>query len=696
MIDKKIDKKYNILKMMMFGILFLFLVVLMFYLLLMHKENKTMVNSKLTTAEALYNDYSKKKLTTDEYVKNLLFDKYNEDLLEDKYKSLKKSDLSDIDRFIKSHENELSESTLKYYAEKLALKGVTFELNKDNNEKGEDKLALSDLFIKEINASEESVTNLEHALLSKNKNFIVWYTNSGESAVDYNTAKTVADGLENTVEDYKKIFNSDFILKIDIFSKGDIYNKQKNILKKENISEEYLEKALPVYLVNYTDNVIATYIGGSGFIRKLWDKISGGDKYGAISMPYIIIKPSELKKDSERTMQIYNHELFHHYQYTSLCGDTECEPGNDPYILDATANLASALVTKKTTTYGFLNEWAGTARTYSSNLLSKEWIKKYGEDKVGYALFVYLYNYSKLFGGIDMITKSIYEDNALEVLSSYAGTNGSIEVQRELSLKNLTQDYDNMNLIQSPDYDGKLNIIDVNNYINDNKSLNEIYPLAINYYKLSYNKDKYYDINFKRENYNAVLFLITEKNNRFAVIDSVEKLYDHDNTLSTKDYSSYDNLYVVVANTKPVSDTYELTFTPKKREKKKNYYLSFYDCSIMSEDISKKIDTYYFNEADISYKLVVTQYFTNDVDIEDYYETIQDNKNYINAKVKNNIIQYQYSDDAFDKYQTLKTKEKISNYYGSICNLGCIDGDCSWNTGGDGKVDFNPQKIFND
>lgn len=692
--NTKINKKNKSLRIMIFVILLLLLiVVVMIYL--KYKDDKISVNSDLTTIELLYNDYNEGKLTTDEYARNLLFDKYNEDLLEEKYKSFKKSGLSDIDRFIEKHESELSESTLKYYAEKLALKGVTFELDKDNNIQDEDKLALSDLFIEEVNASEDDVTNLEHALLSKNKNFIVWYTESGDSAVDYNTAKTVADGLEDTVEEYKKIFNSDFILELDIFSKGETYEKQKSILKKENISEEYLEKALPVYLINYTDNAIATYIGGSGFIRKLLDKISGGDKYGAISMPYILIRPSELKKDSERTMQIYNHELFHHYQYTSLCGDTECEPGDDPYIVEATANLASALVTKKTTTYGFLNEWAAAARKYSSNLLSKEWSKKYGEDNVGYALFVYLYNYSNnIFNGIDTITKSIYEDDALDFLSSYAGTDGSIKVQRELSLKNLTQDYDNMNLIQSPDYDGELKIIDVNKYINENQVLNEIYPLGINYYKISYNKEKYYDINFKREGYNAVLFLIVEKNNKFAIIDSVEKLYDHDNTLSTKDYASFDNLYVVVANTKPETDTYELTFTEKIQEKKKDYYLSFYDCSIMSEDISKKIDTYYFNEKDNSYKLIVTQYFTDNADIDDYYEIIRDNKNYINVKMKNNIIQYQYSDEAFDKYQTLRTKEKISNYYGSICNLGCMEGDCSWNTGGDGKTDFNPEKVF--
>ena len=130
------------------------------------------------------------------------------------------------------------------------------------------------------------------------------------------------------------------------------YKNQVSILENAGIDSGYLESAMQVYLVNYTDSSLALYVGRSGLLRKLINSLKGGDEYDAIVSPYILIKPSSFD-DNERLEQLYNHELFHHYQYEILCGHSECEPGEDPYIIEATANWASSLVTKKTDNNGY-------------------------------------------------------------------------------------------------------------------------------------------------------------------------------------------------------------------------------------------------------------------------------------------------------------------------------------------------------
>ena len=301
-------------------------------------------------------DFQNEKITADEYVKFNLYAKYDKSLLDNVYPELPDMNIIHTDELVKTYYNELSQDTLNYYWDKINLADVTFELDKENTDSGVNETIISDLLNNKVYAKGEKVTNLNNAILSSKGNFVVWYTTSGDSATDYNAAKKIAEGMEALIEKYDNIFGSKYKYESEILSKGQKYKKQKETLENLKIDSKYLESAMQIYLVEYDSTAIASYIAGYGALREVLNQIGGGDVHGSIAFPYILIKPSAYS-DVERLEQIYSHEMFHHYQYNILSNQ---EIGKDQYILDATANLASALVVNKTNEKGFLNEWAGT------------------------------------------------------------------------------------------------------------------------------------------------------------------------------------------------------------------------------------------------------------------------------------------------------------------------------------------------
>ena len=677
------------------------LLIVGFILINNKKNNNVSINSKeeISSVEKIWEDYNNRILTADEYVKYLLYSDYDSDLLDQKYKSSAKVDLIEIENFINQHYDDLSDETLKYYLDKINLNGITFNLNQENND---NSVGLLDIFVEEVHAKSQDVTNLNKAILSKNGNFVVWYTITGDSATDYASAKKVADGLENTVEQYTKLFGYNYSYNSNVFSKGSTYKNQLKVLENANIYTKYLDSAMQVYLVNYTDSSLAKYIGRTAFLGKLWNKIKGGDEYGAIANPYILIKPSSFN-DFERLEQLYNHELFHHYQHEILCGHSECEVGSDPYILESTANWASSLVTKKTNNNGYLNEWAGTARTFSNNLMSKTFENKYGIGNVGYALFVYLNNYSNyVANGTSNIIRAIYENESYEYIFKNADRDSLIKIQENIALRNLSQDYSNKNLIEDSNYKGKVPIESMISYTNESNNLSNNYKdvdisaLAIQYYMITDNSNYAYEINLTRDNYYIATFIIAQKNGKYTIVDkSVNDNKDH--TFNTNDYGEYDYLYVAVANVLPyLSDYYSINFKNiQKKDSNSDKYASFSDCNGVFDECNAKIDTFYFNENGIAYKLVITQFLTDEADLDLWLNNIKNNTNYTNVKNKGKIIQYEYTNSWFEKlYGGTYTKDKLEYTYGMSCDLGCTGDSCHWGASDGQIVDFNPQTIW--
>ena len=593
-------------------------------LLVFNKKNNTQIQlNEMSIVDSLWKDYNSGNITIDEYVKYMLYADYDSDLLSNKYKSLKNVDLIEIDDFIAEHYSELSNDTLRYYAEKINLKGITFELDKEN-ETANNKVALSNLLFEEVHAATQKTTNLNKALLSKNGNFVVWYTTTGDSAIDYNTAKKVADGLESSVQQYTKLFGYNYSFNSNVISKGKTYNNQLKVLQSSNIDTEYLESAMQVYIVNYNHNSKAKYYYGTGKGREIINSILGGDEFGSIIYPYILIKPSAFD-DYERLEQIYNHELFHHYQHEILCGQNNCSMSSDPYYADSTANWASSLITNKTTLKGFLNEWADVYR-YNSNSLFGRYINEYGEEKAAYAIYVYLYNYSSIVeNGVYKIIQAMYKDNFLEYLEKNSTLEERKKIQKEIAIKNLTLNYTNNNLNVPIENRSMSNINDAINIKKNDVILEEvgIGKNGIAYYNINLSENEALKIIVEKDNkYVDVILVAQDENDDFVIIDNSDNK-GNEIAFDTNDYKNYRRYYVIIYNNNiTLQNYYSLTIKPiQKSESKDNStnekYISFSDCNGISDEVSGKIDTYYFDDNGKAYKEVITLFFTDEADIQD-------------------------------------------------------------------------------
>lgn len=556
------------------------------------KGNKQQLDNNINISYQLLKDYENGEITTDEYVRYSLYAEYDKDLLDKRYSNLSGSEAAiHTDELIDKYYSELSDETLRYYINKVNLENITFELDKENEDSN--KVAVSDVLIDKVYAKGDKVTNLNKAILSKNGNFVVWYTTTGDSAISKDKAQKVADDIEKTVEKYDSLFRSEFKFESNVLSKGNKYKDQLKVLKAENIDSKYLESAMQIYIVDYNDDSKAKYITGSTFLSESFTKLFGaGDKFGSIAFPYILLRPSSFS-NYEDLAQLYNHELFHHYQHNILGGEN-LTISNDPYIVEATANWASSLVTNKTTSVGYLNEWAGTARKYSSDLMGDEWIKEHGIGNVGYALFVYLNNYSNFVNnGTEKIIEAIYEEDSLLYLEDNATKEELTKIQETIALNNLSQSYTNKNLlvdVSEDEYPIKLKENITKNMSFDNARLNKG---AIDYYLLDNNSDKEYEITLVRDNNNVMATLIGKNGNKYELLQtsSIDKT---NYIFNTNDYSNeYDKIYIAILNILPrLKNYYSLTINETEKVEqldqgeKGKYYT-------VNADLGYKV---YFNE----------------------------------------------------------------------------------------------------
>lgn len=635
------------------------------------------LEENIPTSEQIRKDFESGKLTTDEYVQQILYLEYEHELLNDKYQPNNKNVLIHVEDIINQYHDELSYETLSYYFSKVNLENVTFELDIENEPNS--NISLSSLFVEDVYAKSETTTNLNKAILSSNGNFVVWYTTTGESAVDYNTAKKVADGLEKTVSIYKDKFGYDFYYKSNIFSKGSRYKNQLKILENSNIDTKYLETAMQVYLLKYdNEDSKGKYLGRTGILVKTFNSVRGGDNFGVVANPYIVLNVAAFN-DYETLAQLYNHELFHHYQYEILCGTNECFVRNDSYIKEATANWASALSTNKTTNNGYLNEWAASYRALSNNLLSEKAIQKYGKETLGYALFVYLYNYSTFVeNGTNKIIKSMYEEDSLTYLMNNASIMELTNVHQNIALKNITLDYDNKNLNADVTFNNKFPIQGGITHRNDNYKpeqtyrVDEMAPISSYYYEINMSSNYPHLLQIKQDssqiNDYLLVTLIAYNKGNYYIVDS-SKNDGGKYTFNTNDYGKYEKIYIAVSNLH-TNKTNHYTLTRKEIEKESYKYVSLIDCDAWNEDLEQTIQTYYYDkDGKIIERIQTNNWLTEDAAIDNYENTAP---NYVNRKLEGKTSTFEYKD-----YLLYETVHSAINGHNSAC-------------GEDAKINFAP------
>jgi hypothetical protein len=700
--NKTTKNKKSIIAILIILIILLVSAIVIVYFV-KNKNNNLTQNENVDISNQLYSDYMNNNITTDEYVRYLLYTQYDTSMLDKKYQKLLKSDSSiNIEDLINKYYQELSTETLNYYAKKINLNNITFELDKENEEQTEDnKIALSDMFIQTVYAKSDKVTNLNKAVLSKNGNFVVWYTTTGNSATNYESALKIANGLENTISKYDSLFNSKYYYNSNVISKGTTYKNQQRILQNSNIDPSYLESAMQIYLVNYNDSSSAQYISGYGKGKEILNSVFGGDNYGTIAYPYIIIKPSSFN-DFERLEQLYNHEIFHHYQRDILCGKNECSLSSDPYYSDSTANWASALSTNKTTSSGFLNEWAQVYR-YNSNSLLGRYINQYGESKAAYAMFIYLYNYSNIVdNGTQKIIEAMYKSNFLEYLEDNSTLEERKSIQKEIALKNLTLNYSNNNLNIPTESRSMSNINDTINIKKNDVYMKDvgIGKMGLTYFAINLTSDEAIKIIIDKDNnYVDAILVAQNESDDYVIIDSSDNK-GNQIIFDTNNYKDYQKIYLITYNNNlTLQNYYSLTIKQiKKNDSQENSsnknYISLIDCdAYYSEEIDKRVDTYFFDENNNVKRWVISVYLNESVDPIDQYDFYVNHKNYTNVKIKGNLVIAEYTSNALSEYFNNLTRDSAIYSHETSCSLSCNDEECSWENNPNLVLNYNPDTI---
>ena len=667
-------------------------------------SKKETLEPEEVSPEVIWEDYNAGKISIDDFVKKSIDNP---------------SDYVCIDLFICNNIDQLSESTLTYYLDKIQLKNVSFGLDKENDEK---KSSKNGLFAKPVYAAEEdTLYDLNQVVQSPQGNFVVWYTTTGESAITKEDAERIANELEDSIKSYKLHFGRDYTFESDTLSRFLRYKDQQRVLAENGIDTACLENTMQVYVLDYdnNENNLAKYVSRrvdkkiKEYALDTWgkDKLSFND--GSIILPYILVKPSSLS-DIERSKQVINHEMFHHYQYEILDGalpykDERVFQITDELIYDATANWASALITPHDTIEGFLNEHAHTARKYADRLLSDEMIDKYGKDGLSYSLFVYLYNYmNNVDKGATKIIESIYQDDGflyLQFNSTYAER---ARVQEEVALRDLSQDYENKNLIAAPSLESTVPIKAENPEMGHvfNSTLT---PFAIEFYKITDTslQAKMTGIN------NVAAYLIKYQDGKYEVIDKVTTLCDE----YVFDLTEYDCQYLAVANLgltynseyqvsfstadKAVKDTTSLAPTSTEETTTteepttstsdldvKNY-ISYETTNHWNEEILRDIETYYFDENGFVCGRTVTLYIAEEEGLMDaFVRNVTDSYHlYTNVKIEGNMLQYDFTEEAIIQgHDNERTKESIIGFYE------VYEGPGGGNVDGYVRTDYNPKE----
>ena len=611
-----------------------------------------------TVERMLYQDFRNGEISTDEYVKYSLYSVYDNNLLSEKYSDANIGiNSTDPDKLVEEYFDELSDETLKYYFDKCMMTDVTFVLGKENAEL-DSVGSLDDLFVMKAYASEGTITNLDKIAVSSDKKVFVWYTTDGNSACTEEEAQSIANKMENTIIQYEELFDCEYTFEAKVYSKGNNYEKQVEILEKYGYSSQRLEDTLQVYVFDYgAESSLAQHQMIPEGALEFYYKICGGDEVGAVANPHIRINTNAMG-DMEKLEQLYNHELFHEFQEGTLSNGGERDFNREnKIIMESTANLASAYVTDKTTVHGYLNINASNAMRLNRELLSEKNIEAIGTEATGYAFFVYLYNYAEnVPNGLERIVDAMYEEEPLEYLNAVQQYD-LIATQRETGIKYLNHiDYDNKNLVPDPNHnDGAQGprtevTVDWTTLYKANREDEVINPIGIEYYDFACDYEDYdYTIKFTRENYGISAYLLGFIDGKYQIVDFIENTDVSKYTFKPHLYEDAIEFNLMIVNPSLLEEaTYSLEFERKEAvgEAGSVGHMSFVVNEPYDEDVEKYIHTFYYNAEGKVCRYVVTSYLKNEEIAQSWYEyNLSEEVTYIQNHIDGTVVTVEYAYD---------------------------------------------------
>lgn len=498
-------------------------------------DNKNEPENEIVEIEdQLWYDFNNGIINVDEYVRNCIYNQYDPSLLDEKYTPVSGLALNNI---IDKYYDQLSEETIKLYLDYFSLSNLTFKI--DNDTPTVKPLA--------SRMSNKETTNLNKVHLSSKGNFLIWYTSSGESAVDFSIVERYAELLEDTILKYDEIFGTNYYFKASVISKGKRYEEQLEVLNYYNIDEKYMEDAMHIYIYDLKSKG-GEYNSTNEQNNKLIDFVNNlfnnGNEDGTIITPYIVLNSAVINSNEYDFASTVIHELFHHYQNYIINNTGTRKMVIDNIIGEATAQWAASKVAENNLKNNSLNIWASNY-IKKTNVILTDMYSSEGH-KVGYAMAKFMYSYENNVGNSKAkIFKSIHEENGLKYLHDNATLDERNKAMADLALKNLNHDYPNNNYLPK----GNTTIIPKKE-ISDKSVFSDNFNLSaigIDYYLFNSNLKNNYNITITSDGNWASVYVIGLKNGKYEVLLSKNNI-NGNTSINTSDYKNYEKLYLVITN----------------------------------------------------------------------------------------------------------------------------------------------------
>lgn len=436
------------------------------------------------TFEKLKQDYESGKIDVNKYFTELVYYEYDSSKLDENYKTdetyYSTGCQSELLELLETYKDELDATIVKEYIENVTLHNVslgdgTSVQPQSNSEKKYEVMLLDNEEAEKSNAKNH---RLDKVTLSRNENFLIWYTNVGSDAITEEQLQQISNGLESTISKFEETFGveySYFPYQDAIFN--DDYKNAKEVLKKNGIPVAKINSAMSVYIYDTgSENTLATYTQpyGAYLILDFVVQLGLNDNDGIVTFPYIVINKQGFSTENESLKQLYTHELFHHFQYL-FCRSTSGERCVAGDYTEGMANFASAISSGVNSTNNFLNNWAGV---YTKNVSST--LEKITDGaSYGYGTFPYLYAYSEVVDNwASTLMNAHNETNPYGYIKNNTSKEDLIKISETVAYNTLAKKYDNKSLYTDKN-------VTLKDSISTSKVLNQtINAGAVDYYEV--------------------------------------------------------------------------------------------------------------------------------------------------------------------------------------------------------------------
>ena len=434
---------------------FVLLSLFVFSPLVARAVSSSALDRTLPSSDALLTAaYSAGEIDADTYLTYLLDATYNSAALPAEYQSPDPFITPDFLSFIDAHFDKLSPELILSTLETVSLANLDFDTDASSNVSSS-----SSLFFQNAYANTK-VTTLNKARLSSDKNFVVFYTDTGDDAISDQDAATVASMLESIIANYSSVLG--FKYEYQLYSMSNSKTKKMSkVLEANGIDKDITNTAMAVYIADPykgSSNILASYAG-----RRFSDNLTNiAIKLGSLfgedtaqfyastpAYPFINILPSNVSNNS--LALVTAHELGHHYA-SNYCYSATGGMCNDNDFIDETAPnwFAINVVSDQPSGNLIQTDHHGTYIKYGVCYTidqvvpdpPKEHACHSKGNMAGYPAVAFLQNYSEIVpDATNKILQALTSDNALQDLYNAAGQANFKKTMTSLTQRNLTNTY---------------------------------------------------------------------------------------------------------------------------------------------------------------------------------------------------------------------------------------------------------------